>query len=285
MDEMLDTDQLKSFVAIVDTGSFTRAAEQVHKTQSAVSMNIRKIEEMLGKKLFLKDGRGVKLSTDGEKLIDYARDILKLEAQAMHSLSGKSVSGHVRFGIPDDYCGMVMPDIMAAFSRRYPLAEISVVCEPSIELKERILARDLDLAVVTAKDSIGDVEIIQTSRLQFVAAQNSDVHRARPLPLAVDSGYCEWRSRVLENLAEAGVSFRTILESKNYAAIDSIVAAGLAVAILPEKMVRSYQKIVGRESGLPEIGESRIGLIASQARAAPVRDALATIIRQTFGSH
>jgi len=282
---MLDTDQLKSFIAIVDTGSFTRAAEQVHKTQSAVSMNIRKIEETLGKKLFLKDGRNVKLSTDGEKLVDYARDILKLEAQALHALSGKSVSGHVRFGIPDDYCGMVMPDIIAAFNRAYPLAELSVVCEPSLELMERIRARDIDLAVITLRTDEEDVEIIQTSPLRFVASRQSEAHRMRPLPLALDSGHCEWRMTTLTTLDEFGLPYRKILESKNYAAIDSIVAAGLAVAILPEKMGRTYQRIVGSESGLPELGESRIGLIASQARATPARDALATIIRQAFQSH
>src|SRR3954453_88134 len=100
---MLDTDQLRSFLAIVDHGSFTRAAERVNKTQSAVSMHIRRLEEQLGRQLFLKQGRGVRLSEDGEKLVDYARQMLQIEAAAVASVSRRALAGRIRLGIPDDY--------------------------------------------------------------------------------------------------------------------------------------------------------------------------------------
>ena len=134
---MLDTDQLRSFVSIVDTGSFTRAAERVNKTQSAVSMHIKRLEEQLGRALFLKQGRGVRLSDDGEKLIDYARQMLQIEAAAFASVSRKALAGRIRLGIPDDYAESFLPQILTRFICRHPLVELSVVCESSSVLAER----------------------------------------------------------------------------------------------------------------------------------------------------
>src|SRR5277367_3164813 len=122
---VLDTDQLRSFLAIVDAGSFTRAAERVHKTQSAVSMHVRRLEEQLGCALFVKQGRGARLSQEGEKLIDYARRIMQIEAGALAALSRKGLSGRVRLGIPDDYSEFFLAEILMRFCQRHPLVEIS----------------------------------------------------------------------------------------------------------------------------------------------------------------
>src|SRR5580692_9534748 len=141
MSPMLDTDQLRSFLAIVDSGSFTKAAERVHKTQSAVSMHIRRLEEQLGCALFIKQGRGTRLSEEGERLIDYARRIIQTEAGALAALSRKGLSGRVRLGMPDDYAEFFLADILTRFSQRYPLVETSVVCDASISLAEPVRAR------------------------------------------------------------------------------------------------------------------------------------------------
>jgi DNA-binding transcriptional LysR family regulator len=280
---MLDTDQLRSFVAIIDTGSFTRAAERVHKTQSAVSMHIRRLEEQLGKRLFLKSGRGVRLSDDGEKLVAPAREMLRIEAAALNSLSGKALSGHVRFGIPDDYSDIIMPEVLTRFVRKNPLVEISVVCEPSVHLTERVLSRDLDLAVVTACADMSGVEMLSTSRLRFVVAATSQAHLARPLPLALASGICQWRQLTLKALDEAGIPSRMLLVSANYAAISPIVEAGLAVTVLPEDAIRRGQKALGPESGLPILPVSGIGLMQATNRPSAEATALATVIRDVLG--
>ena len=128
---MLDTDQLRSFLAIVDEGSFTRAAERVHKTQSAVSMHIRRLEEQLGCALFVKQGRGARLTAEGEQLVEYARRILREEAGALAALSRKGLRGTVRFGVPDDYAEAFLADILLRFNHRHPLVEIAVSCENS----------------------------------------------------------------------------------------------------------------------------------------------------------
>ena len=137
---MLDTDQLRSFIAIVDEGSFTRAAERVHKTQSAVSMHIRRLEEQLGCALFVKQGRGTRLTAEGEQLVEYARRILREEAGALAALSRKGLRGTVRFGVPDDYAEAYLSDILQRFNHRHPLVEIAVACENSIELSASVRA-------------------------------------------------------------------------------------------------------------------------------------------------
>ena len=137
---MLDTDQLRSFLAIVDTGSFTRAAERVNKTQSAVSMHIRRLEEQLDCALFVKQGRGARLSEEGEKLIDFARRMMQIEAGAIAALSRKGLSGRVRLGIPDDYAEFFLADILSRFYQHHPVVEISVVCENSVGLAAQVSA-------------------------------------------------------------------------------------------------------------------------------------------------
>src|SRR5919205_1120214 len=143
---LLDIDQLRTFVAIADMGSFTKAADVVHKTQSAVSMQMKRLEERIGRPIFERDGRASRLTEDGQRLLDYARRIIKLNVEALAAFGDEDLSGRVRLGVPDDYADRYLPEIMARFSRAYPGVELSVMCEPSIELIGRIEANELDLA-------------------------------------------------------------------------------------------------------------------------------------------
>src|SRR5918998_1756506 len=125
----IDTDHLRTLVAIVDTGSFTKAAEAVAKTQSAVSMQMKKLEERIGRPLFERDGRMSRLTADGERLLPYARRMLKLQAEALSAFEG-ALSGSVRLGVPDDYAAFI-PRFLRPFLASPPLAEVAVVCEPT----------------------------------------------------------------------------------------------------------------------------------------------------------
>ena len=183
---MLDTDQLRSFLAIVDTGSFTRAALRVNKTQSAVSMHMRRLEEQLGRTLFNKEGRGVRLSQDGETLVDFARQMLRLEAGALAAVSDRALAGRVVLGLPDDYAEWLLPEIVKQFSRLHPMAEISIICDTSDRLVERVAAREIDLAVVTSSlAGNAPFELVLEQPLVWVASRHSSPHDRRPLPLAL----------------------------------------------------------------------------------------------------
>ena len=162
---MLDTDQLRSFLAIVDSGSFTKAAERVHKTQSAVSMHIRRLEEQLACALFVKQGRGARLTEEGERLIEFARRIVQVEAGAFAALSRKGLRGAARLGIPDDYAESFLAEILARFNRRHPLVEVLVVCESSTDLAPQVAAGALDLALITDHEGLKGLELLREEPL------------------------------------------------------------------------------------------------------------------------
>lgn len=281
---MLDTDQLRSFVSIVDTGSFTRAAERVNKTQSAVSMQIRRLEEQLGRPLFHKQGRGVRLSEDGERLVDYARQMLQIEAAAVATVSRKALGGRIRLGMPDDYAESFLPEILTRFSSRHPLVELSVVCENSIPLSQRVLARELDAAVVTSCAELQDVEILREERLHWVSASSSRAHEQRPLPLALSGPTCAWRAQAVAALNADATPWRQMLASASQAAIAPVVLAGIAVSVMPASAMRPGMRIVDDEAGLPALGPNRIGIFLGRGKQTPELTALLEEIRATLRS-
>lgn len=276
---MLDTDQLRSFVSIVDTGSFTRAAERVNKTQSAVSMHIRRLEEQLGRPLFLKQGRGVKLSEDGEKLIEYARQILQIEAAAVASVSRKALAGRIRLGIPDDYAESFLPDILTRFTRRHPQVELAVTVDVSVNLAERLAGRELDMAVVTNFAELKVAEILREEPLHWIVGTTSRAHEIRPLPLALAGPSCCWRSRALAALAERGIAWRQLLASASQAAIAPVVLAGLAVSVMPQSAMRVGMRVLDETDGLPALGTNGMGLIEARGKMTAEATALAEEIR------
>ena len=258
---MLDTDQLRSFMAIVDTGSFTRAAERVHKTQSAVSMHIRRLEEQLGRPLFVKNGRGVRLSGDGDRLVDFAREMLRIEASALMHVGQKGLAGQVRLGIPDDYAEVFMPAIMEGFARKHPFVEVSVLCEGSLALAERIRGHELDLALVTDCAAIRNVEVVREEPLVWVAHPRFSIVPGEPLPLALGALTCQWRQITVDALRAAGRDFRIVLTSNNYSASEPMIRTRLAMSVLPLGAVREGMKVLGTADGLPELPTSRMGLL------------------------
>lgn len=281
---MLDTDQLRSFLAIVDTGSFTRAAERVNKTQSAVSMHVRRLEEQLGCALFVKQGRGSRLSGEGEKLIDYARRIIQIEAGALAALSRKGLKGVVRLGIPDDYAEFFLADILGRFYQHHPFVEVSVVCENSVGLAGQVRGGALDLAVVTDGDSAESIEPIREEQLVWVASKRFQIDPSAPLSLAMGSPTCIWRRMAEEALRASNRATRSLLVSKNFSAIGPIVRAGLAVTVLPHDAVPADLRILGPESGLPRLPSSRMGLIHAPGDLSQEAAALADAIRATVGT-
>src|SRR4051794_6930736 len=145
----LDIDLLKTFLAIADMGNFTRAAEEVHKTQSAVSMQMKRLEEVIGRPLFARDGRHSRFTADGERLIEFARRIVKLNDEAVSAFTKPELTGTLRFGTPDDYADRFLPEILARFSRTHPLVTVDVECLNTVDLVERTRRSEMDLAIVT----------------------------------------------------------------------------------------------------------------------------------------
>jgi DNA-binding transcriptional LysR family regulator len=280
---MLDTDQLRSFLAIVDSGSFTRAADRVHRTQSAVSMHVRRLEEQLGCALFVKQGRGARLTEEGERLVDFARRMIQVEASAIAALSRKGLRGSARLGIPDDYAEAFLAEFLTRFNHRHPLVEISVVCENSQELAAQVAAGALELALITDHDGLRGFEVLREEPLVWVASERFRFKEGEPLPLALGSATCLWRRATDDALSASPVATRGLFFSKNYSAIGALVRAGLAATTLPLSMVGEGLRVLGSESGLPDLGLTRMGLIQRGGRPTEEIKALAESIRMTVG--
>jgi DNA-binding transcriptional LysR family regulator len=282
MPHLLDIDQLRTFVAIADTGSFTKAAEIVHKTQSAVSMQMKRLEERIGRTIFERDGRASKLSEDGERLLDYARRIVRLNGECIASFCDAELTGRVRLGVPDDYADRYLPEILARFSRSNPRAEVTVVCEPTPNLVDRIQSGDLDLGIITHVESRGPSEIIRVEQLLWVTSSRHCIHESDPLPLALGRPTCDWRQSATEALEGAGRPFRILYVSWNSTAVGAAVLAGLAVSVLPESAVRSGMRILSPRDGFPALPSCKIGLVRNRHDPTPLADALAQEIRQSL---
>lgn len=275
MTALIDIDQLRTFIAIAESGSFTRAAEVVHKTQSAVSMQMKRLEERLGRSIFARDGRGSKLTDDGERLLDYARRIVKLNVEVLTAFSDIELSGRVRLGVPDDYADRYLPEIMARFSRVYPAVELTVICEPTIELFQRIEANELDLAIVTDCESNRASESFRRERLLWVTSNRHSTHLEERLPLALGRPTCGWRRAAIECLESIGRPYRVLYTSANAGAVAAAVLSGLAVSVFPESGLRTGMRVLSPADGFPELPSCRVGLVRNPHERSPLAEALA----------
>jgi DNA-binding transcriptional LysR family regulator len=275
MTALLDIDQLRTFIAIAETGSFTKAAEVVNKTQSAVSMQMKRLEERLDRPIFARDGRASKLTEDGARLLDYARRLVKLNVETVAAFSDAALSGRVRLGVPDDYADRYLPEIMARFSRAYPGVELTVLCEPSVDLVDRIDDNDLDLAIITNCESRRIAETFRRERLLWVSSNRHPTHLEAPLPLALGRPSCYWRRTAVEQLESVGRPYRLLYSSSNAGAVAAAVLAGLAVSVLPESGLRPGMRVLSAAEGFPELPACHIGLIRNARAASALADALA----------
>jgi len=275
MTALMDIDQLRTFVAIAETGSFTKAAEIVHKTQSAVSMQMRKLEERVGRPIFLRDGRVSRLTEDGVRLLDYARRIVKLNAEALTVLADPKLSSRVRLGVPDDYADRYLPEIMARFSRAYPAVELTVICAESLDLLDHIDANQIDLAIVTNCAEMRPSEIFRRERLFWVSSNRHGAHAEETVPLALGRPTCAWRKAAVAQLEMAGRPYRVLYTSPNSGAVAAAVLSGLAISISPESGVRMGMRILTAHDGFPELPSCEIGLLRNPHQTSALADALA----------
>jgi DNA-binding transcriptional LysR family regulator len=271
----LDLDQLRTFVAIAETGSFTRAGDMVFKTQSAVSMQMRRLEERIGKAIFARDGRASRLTEEGERLLGYARRMVRLADETVAAFDDTELSGSVRLGTPDDYADRFLPEVLARFSRSNPRVEVSVTCEPSTELIRQAKVGEVDLAIVTNCGE-GQVEVVRQEPLLWVGSAQHEVADQEILPLALSKPPCMWRDEAIGALTGIGRKYRVLYQSANASAVSAAVLAGLAVSILAESALRRGMRVLGEAEGLPRLPNCEIGIIRSSRRTeTPIVRALA----------
>ncbi len=276
----LDSDLLRSFVLIAEGGSFTRAAQMVGRTQSAVSMQIRRLEEALGQPLLVRGARGVEPTRHGQWLLERARRVLALNDEIVATFRTPEVAGAVRLGSPDDYALRWLPGILAQFAASHPAVEVDVVCAPSHELVERLAAGDLDLTLVSEGNEPPGAPACRLWRGPLTWVGTEAVARRRPLPLALDRGACTWRQAAIEALDAEGIAWRMAYAAASLSGALAIALAGLAVtATMPGPLPDGLRRL-GAEEGLPPLPELGISLL--RGRTTPVEAALAGHIVDRF---
>ena len=271
----LDMDVLRTFIAIADTGSFTRAADEVGRTQSAVSMQVKRLEELTGRSLFERDGRLSRLTADGQRMLEYARRIIRLNNEALALFRKPEIAGLVRFGTPEDYADRFLPEILAGFAQSHPLVQVEVDCAYSSVLAERTRRGELDLSLIThSRDANSDM-VIRSEKLVWVTSTRHAVHDRDVLPVALSQSGCPWRPIVLAAVERLGRAYRIAYSTANSGAIGAAVTSGLAIGAMPEICLRPGMRLLTAEEGFPDIGRIEIGLIRSPLAEAGPLEALA----------
>jgi molybdate transport repressor ModE-like protein len=290
----LDPDLLRAFVLIAEEGSFTRAARLVGRTQSAVSMQVQRLEGLLGQTL-LERGRGgaVRPTAHGQRLLGEARELLALHDRIWRGFRAPTVQGTVRLGTPDDYALRYLPQILARFAAAHPAVDVEVLCLPSEDLVPRLEAGDLDLSLVSeaaARSNWPDAVTLLRGPLAWITSETHAAHRRDPLPLALDStrphasrpADCAWARSALAALDKAGLRYRVAYRSATQTGTLAPVLAGLAVAVGPASWLPPGLRALSPGEGLPPLPEYGILLLKGRQPQQPVTDALADHIVEAF---
>lgn len=282
---LLEMDLLRTFIAIAETGNFTSAAEVVFRTPSAVSMQIKKLEEVLGSPLFLRDARSVSLTPQGELLLGYARRLMSLNNETMSRFLLPEMNGVVRVGAPEDIGERILPEVLRRFSEAYPNVMVDVAIGNSTPLRKRVEEQRMDIVVFNSfTDNIGrNAEILVTEKLVWAGRRCGTAHRRNPLPVSLWEEGCVWRANAVESLAKVGRDFRVAFLSEHTTGQKAAVLADLAVAPLPKYLMKGDLVALTERDGLPDLGSYNIGLQIVANPSPPVL-AVADHVRAAFVS-
>ena len=283
MQGRFESDLLRTFVAVVDTGSFSKAAERIGRTQSAVSMQIKRLEEMAGASLLVRGNGPVKVSPSGEKLLEDARPVLAHLERAAANFSAEALSGSVRIGLLAEYGATYLSDILGHFAETHPKVEVAVTCAHSGRLYQLLEEDALDLAIVLDQPDRKGGAVLKRDPTFWATSRTHLVHERSVLPVAVFGPGCWWRDWALESLERMDRAHRIAYTSDNNFNLKAAVSAGLAVGLLTESMLPADCRPLGADDGFPAAISSNITLRTRPEPFSKAVDAMAKVIVAEFG--
>jgi len=261
---MLDLQLLRSFVSVVDAGGFTRAGERVHRTQSTVSQQIRRLEEDVGQPLLVRSGKDVMPTEAGERLLSYARRLLSLAEEARDVVARPSNDGAVRLGIPEDFAAYRLAKLLASFSRTRPGLRLDVRADQSIYLRRDLERGELDLALLKRDAGEKGGVAVWPERVHWVTSKTHPVDcKAPSVPLIGFPAGCLYRARAIHALESAGRAWHMAYTSSSLAGIQAAVAAGMGLSILSEMAIQADHRVLTAKDGFAPIEKTELALMAS----------------------
>ncbi|WP_034852139.1 LysR substrate-binding domain-containing protein [Inquilinus limosus] len=277
--EQIGLDLLRTYVAVCRQGSLSKVAAQTGRTQSALSMQMRRLEDLLGRPLFQRTGRGVVPTAEGELLLGYATRILALGDEAVARLRQKEISGGVRIGLAEELATATLPATLGRLHRAYPEIRLDVVVEHSVALG-RLWGEDgLDIMIGPTSVVVADAVASWTVELQWVAAADHAPDPDRPLDLVAFTAPCLWRQRMLDALAASGREHRVTFTSQSVTALQAAVENGLGIGLLPPESVRAAtMRVLKPSAGVPEPLAAQYGLYARDRRTPVVEAAIGVLL-------
>lgn len=264
----LPTDLLRTFVTVVDEGGFSSAGDLLGRSQPAISLQVKRLEELVGVPLFQRSGRSFQLSEEGHVLLSYARPMLNLNDELLARINKTSLSGAVRLGVPNEFADSFLPDILGRFAQSYPEVMLEVGCELSTHLLAKLDKGEYDLVFgLHANSNVKTTNEGWTEALVWIGSPQHAVYSKSPLPLIVAPMGCVYRQRILETLEQIGRPWRIAYTSPSFGGIKAGVLAGLGVTVLARSAVPEGVHVLGSLERMPKLPDIRVHLHYDRSRA------------------
>lgn len=277
----LDITTLRSFVAVADHGGVTRAAGFLHLTQSAVSMQLKRLEELLGLALLDRSGRTIALTASGEQLLAYARRMVALNDEVIGRLTDQAYEGELVLGVPHDILYPAVPQVLQRFSAAYPRMKVQLISSNTTALKAQFSRGECDLILTTESTETEASETLAVRPLCWTGAQGGAAWRSRPLKVAFGRN-CVFRPRAVAALDRAGIDWDMVLDTDSDRSIEATVSADLAVNVMIEGTEPPHLETISHGGSLPELPAQRINLYCGSATGGEPLEQLAVLVREAF---
>ena len=267
----LDLDLVRTFVTIAALGSFTRAAQRLHRQQSTISLQVQRLEDALGERLLERNPRRQRLTAEGEAFLVYARRLLDLNDEVVARVREPRMTGVVRLGTPEDFATRHLPDVLARFADAYPAVTLEVTCDLTLNLIEQFQAGNFDLTLIKRERSVAAGGLrVWREPLVWVTGSRDFAGTSAPLPLVVSPAPCVYRKRATESLDRARRPWRIVYTCGSLAGSIAAVKAGLGVTVLPKDMVPADLAIIDG-APLPDLRDTEIALLQADRLTLPAQ--------------
>ncbi|MFD1695353.1 LysR family transcriptional regulator [Roseibium aestuarii] len=285
MTYILDLDQLRTFLAIAELGSFSRAGEAVHKTQSAVSMQMRRLESKVGHPIFTRKGRHSALTPEGLRLVAYARRMIDLNSETLTALNNQDLRRPIHLGLPHEFADRMMAAVIASFARLHPVYDVRVTCCTREEAEAAVRAGALDLALLVAVDAEALAgRVVRSEPLHWVGSLDHGALALRKIRLILAEEGCPWRAVALEQLQQAERPHEIAYQCACAPALFGPLGSGLGITVLPESAIREGLRILDDTDELPRLPQCHVSLFARENASHAGLLALDRHIRAAIGN-